>query len=297
MTYHQYLDRYNEYDGVTNIYTINHTDGPLVIDEILFDAIEYGIEKSDLVTYQDTSLFNIALGPVLDVWHNARNNDECDTTIEFGVTYCPVPNDEITNGVFNTDPSKIQLDRENLTITLTESNMSLDLGGYGKGYVSKVVTDYLDTLDLIYLLNLGQSNVVSGGINPTNDTGLFYIALTEPKTEFALQTDYYHIMQMPEGLSLVTSGVNQRYFKGLDDSLVYHHIIDPSTNHPGGYSMSVTVISHDPALADVLSTAVFLLPIDEAISFVNNTSDLEAVWYISKDEIIYSDNFLDYVFQ
>ena len=31
--YHQYLDQYNEYFEINNVYTINHSDNPVIVDE------------------------------------------------------------------------------------------------------------------------------------------------------------------------------------------------------------------------------------------------------------------------
>ncbi|MCK4551307.1 MAG: FAD:protein FMN transferase [Tenericutes bacterium] len=294
-TYHQYLDKYNEYLGINNVYTINHSDEPLVIEEILFGAIEFALDNDNLITKDDIPLFDIALGPVLEIWHDARNSDDCSNTTEMGISYCPVPT-EIDGVTFNINPSDIILNSSNMTIDFASENMSIDLGGYGKGYVTKVISDHLDTLNIKYLLNVGNSNVFAGGTNPNSEDGYYYIALIKPVTEFQLINEYFQYIQMPSGIALVTSGVNQRYFKDVVTSEIYHHIIDPTTYYPGGYCKSITIVYPDSAMADLLSTAIFLLPLDEALEFVNNYEDLEAVWYVDDDNIIYSDGFDQYVY-
>lgn len=295
--YHFYFDNYNAYSDGSNIYTINHTDGPTTIDQPLFDAIKYGLEHSDIIEVDGVPMFNIALGPVLEVWHDARNSTDCDETLELGISYCPVPRTEIDEAIFNTDVLDIILDEENLTIEFAKEAMSIDLGGYAKGYFANLISTYLNELNITYLLNLGQSNIIANNPNPTREDGLYYIALTKPTIDFAFGTEYFLYLKIPEGISLVTSGINQRFFKGLDDTLVYHHIIDPTTNYPGGYSMSVTIIYPDSAIADILSTALFLMPLDDALAYVNSTENLEAVWYIDEDNVIYSDGFESYIFE
>lgn len=303
-TYHEYFDKYNEYDDINNVYTINHSTEALVIDEILFDAIKFALDNDDIIIRGDFPLFDIALGPILEIWHDARDSDECNDFLEFGVSYCPAP--EIDEDIeYNIDPDDIILDSQNMTIRFDKPNMSLDLGGYGKGYVTKVLSEYLDMLNIKYLLNVGNSNVYAHGINPNNDDGYYYIALTRPNTDFIDYSDltqeeqlellYFHFIKLPENMALVTSGINQRYFKELVTEDIYHHIIDPNTYYPGGYCKSITIIYPDSSMADLLSTALFLLPVNEALTFVNNYENLEAVWYLEDDTILYSDNFEQYI--
>ena len=54
---------------------------------------------------------------------------------------------------------------------------------------------------------------------------------------------------------------------------------------------SVTVISSSSLLADIYSTYLYLLPIDKGLEIVNNTEDIQAIWYVSEDNIVRSDGF------
>lgn len=96
-------------------------------------------------------------------------------------------------------------------------------------------------------------------------------------------------------MSVVTSGNYQRYFLGADDSLVYHHIIDPRTNYPGGEAMSVTLFFEEGALADLYSTAIYLLSVEEGLAVVNQKEGMEAIWYLSDGSVIESDHAAQYV--
>lgn len=291
-TYHQLFDKYHEYGLITNIYSINHRSSSfMTISKELYDALAFVLELEEEITIDGKILFNIALGPVLNIWHDARDNPLCDDTISFAYNVCPVPSASILSVNFPTNPENIVLSSEPYTITFLEENMELDVGGYGKGYVSELITDYLDSLSINYLLNAGNSNVKAGGINPNNDDGYYYIALTRPTIELDFGGNYFAYLKVSANMSVVSSGNHQRFFIGKDDGKVYHHIIDPRTNYPGGEAMSVTVLFENGAIADIYSTSIFLMTLSEGLAFVNAIDGLEAVWYLQDGTIQSSSGF------
>lgn len=296
-TYHKYLDKYHSYEGITNVYSINQAnDETSYLSQELFDVIQFGLENENIIQVDDVSLFNLALGPVLSIWHNARESESCDTTVSLAYNVCPVPSDLIDGISFPTDPQNISLNSEDLSFTFLEDGMSIDLGGYGKGYVSEILSDYYDSLNIKYLLNVGNSNIKTGGINPNNGDGYYYVALTKPEIGFSISPSYFVYLKISNDVAVVTSGNYQRYFVG-DDGEVYHHIIDPRTNYPGGEAMSVTVFYEDGGLADIFSTAIFLMTVEEGQAFVNRTEGLEAIWYLQDGTIEYSLCFENYLYQ
>ena len=79
------------------------------------------------------------------------------------------------------------------------------------------------------------------------------------------------------------------------DEFAYHHIIDESTLLPAAHYQSVTVITQDATAADVLSTALFIMPIDEAQMYVENMDDVEALWVIIDGQIVTSSGMTPYL--
>ena len=305
--YHQLFDKYNSYDSVNGVYAINHQAdlyddtknlyGHLVIEPKLFDALSYGIQQETKVMAGSVPLFNIALGPVLELWHDLREQASCSDSLMLGATVCPAPNPEIFNQSFAMNTKQIVLNPEDSSIAFRVPHMRLDLGGYGKGYVAEIITDRLDELQVPYILNAGSSNVKAGGINPNTSDGFYYIGLQRPMIGFTMQSQLYAFVKMTEGVSIVTSGNYQRYFIGFEDDKIYHHIIDPRTNFPGGDTMAVSVFYEDGALADIYSTAIYLLGLEDGLAFVNATPGLDAVWYLEDGSIIVSNGLNEEVFQ
>jgi thiamine biosynthesis lipoprotein len=284
------MDKYNHYDGVVNVHSINNREQDEVeISQKLFSIIKYAMDHEDVVISEAVSLFNIALGPILTIWHDARESSNCLDSLAY--SHCPVPTSQVEANTVSTNPQNIVLSEENLMISFLEEGMEIDLGGFGKGYAAEMVTDYLDEQEIIYIFNAGNSNLKAGGENPDREDSLFYIGLIRPTIEFTLQKTFYAYIKIPSGISVVTSGNYQRFFKGIEDEVVYHHIIDPRTNFPGGEAMSVTVFCEDGALADIYSTAIYLLSVQEGLSYVDQVEGLEAVWYQTDGTLVYSENF------
>lgn len=300
LQYHELFDKYNAYENVTNIYSINQgTQASYQITKPLYDAIFYALENEDVVIIDEVSLFNIALGPILDVWHDARESSFCDSTVSFYYDVCDIPNETLLTQDYPMNPDDILLSNEGdiYSISFQQTGMKLDLGGYAKGYVSEIITDSLDSLNIKYLLNMGNSNVKAGGTNPNNEDGLYYIALKRPSIGLNTLSDYYAYIKIPNNMSIVTSGNYQRFFVGKDDGFVYHHIIDPRTNYPGGEAMSVSVMYEDGSLADIYSTAIYLMTVEEGLAFVESVSGLEAIFYLKDNTIQYSSGFDQYILE
>ena len=278
--YNNLSDKYADYEGYTNVKTIN--DNPTtthVLDEKLFDMIQYALDHQSDVD----NLFNIALGPVLQVWHDYR-----ELADPFTNTATELPAMALLNEKNQyTDYNDIVLNEEDHSITMLE-NMSIDLGGMSKGYISEVIAQYLDSLDLsAYLLNNGNSNISIGGTHPVRDHGKFILAATDPTGE---KYPGYATIYLGDGDQLVTSGDYQQYF--IVDGDLYHHIINPNTLMPERYTRSVSiVVNGDAGLADLYSTAIFTMSLEAGIEFVNDTPGLEAIWYGLDGTISFSENF------
>jgi thiamine biosynthesis lipoprotein len=86
--------------------------------------------------------------------------------------------------------------------------------------------------------------------------------------------------------SAVTSGDYCRYFE--EGGQRWHHILDPRTGYPARENLSVTVITRDAGFADVLSTAFFVLPAEQALVAAQQFPDVELVLITADGRLLHT---------
>jgi thiamine biosynthesis lipoprotein len=85
---------------------------------------------------------------------------------------------------------------------------------------------------------------------------------------------------------VITSGGYERYFE--QDGVTYHHILDPKTGKPSDSDLiSVTIVSKDGMRADCLSTTLFVLGKDKAVSYWKEHSEEFDCILVDEDNSIY----------
>jgi thiamine biosynthesis lipoprotein len=71
-----------------------------------------------------------------------------------------------------------------------------------------------------------------------------------------------------EDKAVITSGAYERYFEDEETGKTYHHILNPKTGYPANNGLiSVSVVSGNGMLADALSTACYVMGLDESIRY------------------------------
>ena len=117
----------------------------------------------------------------------------------------------------------------------------------------------------------------------------FMVGLTDPQ-----EIDQSILTLTIDDLSVVTSGVYQRYFELNGQK--YHHILNPQTgyNYENGLS-SVTIISKTSLQADTLSTVCFSLGKEKGIELLNSMDDVYGCFIDENNQISYSNGFEEYI--
>ena len=123
------------------------------------------------------------------------------------------------------------------------SGVRLDLGGIAKGYAADRVAAELESVGPC-LVNAGGDLAIRG----VPQSGAWGIAVEVPTGSMTLA--------LTAG-GLATSGADRR--RWLTDDGEQHHLIDPTTGHPGQSDLArVTAVSHSAVEAEVHAKALFL---------------------------------------
>ncbi len=260
--YHELFDIYHEYEGITNLKTLNNHagEGPVQISEELFDLLEYSKEMYTLTGGE----VNIAMGAVLSIWHEYR---------EAGVA---LPERALLlEAAEHTDIEKLRLDRENMTAELCDPEMSLDVGAIAKGFAVEKIAELLKSEGYTSSVIDAGGNLRAIGKKP--DGAPWRTGVKNP-----LGDGYIEYLDLADGAA-VTSGNYERYYTVNGKN--YHHIIDKDTLMPSEHFVSVTVTAGGSALADALSTALFNMTYEEGLMVIGELDGVCAIWVTPSGEV------------
>jgi thiamine biosynthesis lipoprotein len=282
--YHRMFDIYHSYPGINNIKTINDNAGiaQVKVDRELISMLLFAKEQY----YVTGGKTNIALGPVLRIWHDYREKGISDP-LEAEVP----PRKLLEDAAGHTDIDGIVIDEEASTVYLSDPGMRLDVGAVAKGYAVERTAQYFEDEGISsLLLSVGGNVRAIGGKPGKKGMEPWNIGIKNPDKE-SPKTELCNVLI--SGYSVVSSGSYERYY--TVNGTRYHHIIDPNTLSPASYFTGVTVICRDSGIADALSTAIFNMPLEKGKEFVEGLDDVEALWVTGNNEVIYSEGFKSFL--
>lgn len=259
--YSKLCDPNYSYSGYVNIYDINQTVNQEVnISSELFDLIKVAIEYYNITN----GYFNIAIGNASFKWKECINNQ----------TY-----EDLSN--CNVDINDIVLNSTNNSIKLL-SDIKIDLGGIAKGYVNDIVYEYLKSKDINkYMISAGSSSIIVGR---HKDDRAFNVGIKDP---YDISKNF--IILEVENNGITTSGDYESYFMYNDKK--YHHILNPKTLTPEFYYHSITVITQNNTMGDVLSTALYSMSYEDALAMCDNLN-IEALFFMYDGTINKTEGFI-----
>lgn len=228
----------------SEIYALNASGDALVSKETK-ELIERALEISE----STDGAFDITIYPLMQAWGFTDQNFRVPEESEIQALLAYVGYDRVK---VNDQSGEVSLEEES----------KIDLGGIAKGYTSAHLAELFAGYDLQYAkVSLGGNVQIYGS---KSDGENWRIAIRDPSDPDS-DSKFLGIVDITDG-AVITSGGYERYFE--EDGITYHHILDPKTGYPSDSGLSsVTIVSSDGTLADGLSTALFVMGLDQAESY------------------------------
>ncbi|MBQ1270269.1 MAG: FAD:protein FMN transferase [Clostridia bacterium] len=243
-------------DTGSEIYELNHTGSAELSDDTI-DLVTRGLELSEATG----GALDLTVYPMVRAWGF--------TTGEYRVP----DEDELRELLQKCDHEKINISGSTASIG---EGMELDLGAVAKGYTADVLTAMVKEAGVkSALLDLG-GNISLIGEKPGG--GSWGVGVRDPFSE-----ENIGVLRLVDCMA-VTSGSYERNFE--QNGKVYHHIIDPDSGMPADSGLaSVTIIGEEGTLCDGLSTALFVMGLEDGLDLWRRTDDFEAVFVTDDGEI------------
>ncbi|WP_212977102.1 FAD:protein FMN transferase [Paenibacillus azoreducens] len=250
----------------SEIYKVNQAAGKqaVQVSQDTFDVVQKALDYA----VSTGGLYDPTVGPLVSLWN-------------IGNEGAHVPSKpELNKAIQLIGFKDVEMNREERTIKLLRPSMALDLGGIGKGYAADRIAAYLKSQQVdSAMINLGGSSIIALGSKPGGQS--WNIGLQDPDQTRGKALGNVHI----KNKTVDASGVYERFF--IENGVKYHHILDPRTGFPSRSGLkSVTLICDSATDADALSTAVFIMGLDEGMKYIEKQSGVEA-FFITEDNKIY----------
>jgi len=275
--YHKLYTIYSRYENFNNLTTVNELKNgehkEVKVDKKIIEMLLFSREM-----YEKTSgKVNVAMGSVLSIWHNCREEGTEDPE------NARLPDMKaLQEANRHTDIKNMIIDENASTVFLKDKKMKLDVGAIAKGYATEQVALWMEENGFTdYLLNVG-GNIRAVGRRADGEKWQLGIENPDGGEEYA------EILEI-EDMSLVTSGSYQRFY--TVDGKKYHHIINPDTLMPSEGFKSVSVLCESSAVADALSTALFSMSYEQGKKLLKSYKNTYVMWITDDGEKLFSEGF------
>ncbi len=238
--------------SASDVCRINDMAGirPVTVDPDVFAILEL----SRTWRHRTDGAFDVTIGPVMDLWG-------------FGGKHPHVPkHDELAARLTLVEGDCLQLKREERTVFLEKAGMGLDLGAVAKGYATEKAAQVLKRS------GIEKAIIDAGGtirvLGKNVEGAPWRIGVKNPAGSGGI----FAVLTLQDSAAATSAG----YYRSFDSGRKrFHHILDPGTGYPAMENASVTVVAKDAGTADILSTALFVLPPEKALETVKKLDGVE----------------------
>lgn len=261
-------DRMSTTIETSDVSAINENAGikPVKVNEDVY----YVIGRAKHFAEISEGAYEPTIGPLVDLW-NITGTDEKERQ--------SIPSEsEIEEKKALVDYKDLILMEDN-QVYLNKKGMKMDLGGIVKGYAAdEVKRIFLENGVESAIIDLG-GNIYALGEKPGGEE--WKIGIQDP---FTLTGNYVGILNISDS-SIVTSGDYERFFTYKGER--YHHIIDVKTGYPSKNEVAgISVISDKSIDGDALSTALFVMGVENGSKLVKSLDNLDTIFITKDKEVI-----------
>ena len=217
------------------------------------------LHTSKTLFEQTDGAFDVAAGAQIRLWRECRAQQRIPTY------------NEITDVLQRSGSQHLRLDEKSCSVSFGVGGLQLDPGAIGKGYALDEAANWLKQTEAgpdAFLVHGGHSSLVARGEHSGQNgwpVGIGNPLFTKKRLGTVLLRDR----------AMSTSGSNIQFFR--HQGRRYGHILDPRTAMPVDGMLSVTVFADSAAIADALSTAFFVLGVENALKCCDNMPDIGAI--------------------
>ena len=173
----------------------------------------------------------------------------------------------------------VRLEPKTQTVHFLKPGVRIDLGGIAKGYSVDKAIEVLQTYGVQHARVSAGGDMRLLGSKRGED---WVVGIKDPR-----QPDLLAVRLPLSDIAISTSGDYERFFIDSDGERI-HHILSPSTGEPAGALQSVTVIGQTSMDTDALSTAVFVLGVEQGLALINSLEGFDAILIDQKRNMHYS---------
>ena len=250
----------------SDISKINSGDSTIVVDE----HFEKVFQKANLMWYKSQGYFD----PTIGAWVNAYGFGPKKELKKIG-------SKERDSLMKITGWARIRLTNEKKIIK-DDKNIFIDFNALAKGYTVDQINLYLEKVgSKNHLIDIGGELVSRGKNFITNN---YWSVGIENPDESNITRKIYDTIEL-NNQALATSGNYRKYRIDKETKQKYVHSINPLNGRPAKSNiLSVSVKALDCMTADAFATALMVMPLKMGKKMVNETSDVEALWILSKSQ-------------
>lgn len=254
---HRLEQRLSSYREESDLMRLNRAaaERPVTVDAELYGLLRRAAAIHD----QTEGAFDPVGGALIRLWQNCRRENRIPTA------------DEVSAALAASGLRHVLWNDDERTVAFDRAGVEWHLGAIGKGFAVDRAVGLLRQRGVTSaLVHGGKSSVFAWGRHAGHEG--WPIGLQNP-----LLPDRRLVTLLLDDAALGTSGTAVQGFR--HGGKRYGHILDLRCGWPAERMLSVSVVAPDAALADALSTAFFVLGVENALRCCDNFPEVGAILF------------------